>query len=359
MSVGEAPPRTEAEMLSAAAAVIRDRLPATWTLQEQPGPDDGGVDAVYTVQGSDGRQVTLFVEAKHEVRPRDLHRVRNQLAHWMARRPGSVGVVVAPYLSESAREHLAKSGLSYADATGNLLLRVDSPALFLRDRGADRDPWRGPGRPQSTLNGEPAAKIVRALADIAGPWKIRELVDVSGASTGSVYRVLEFLNAEKLASRDEDGLVVVSSPTALLRRWSRDYQFLHANTTTRWIAPRGMTVLMDRMRKRPVADYAVTGSLAASVWAPYAPTRSMMLYATDPEQAAQAWDLRPAEAGANVLIARPAYPVVLERTRNALDGLRIAAPSQVAVDLLTGPGRAPAEAEELLDWMERNEQSWR
>ena len=30
-----------------------------------------------------------------------------------------------------------------------------------------------------------------------------------------------------------------------------------------------------------------------------------------------------------------------------------------AVDLMTGPGRNPAEAEELLGWLQRNEQSWR
>lgn len=84
-----------------------------------------------------------------------------------------------------------------------------------------------------------------------------------------------------------------------------------------------------------------------------------MVYATNAENAAAAWDLRPTEVGANVLIAKPAYQVVLERTVSALDGLLVAAPTQVAVDLMTGPGRAPAEAEELLDWMGRNEQSWR
>lgn len=33
--------------------------------------------------------------------------------------------------------------------------------------------------------------------------------------------------------------------------------------------------------------------------------------------------------------------------------------SQVAVDLLTGPGRNPAEGQALLDWMEINERAWR
>jgi hypothetical protein len=36
-----------------------------------------------------------------------------------------------------------------------------------------------------------------------------------------------------------------------------------------------------------------------------------------------------------------------------------ASPSQVAVDLLTGPGREPSEGEELLLWMKGNEAAWR
>ncbi len=36
-----------------------------------------------------------------------------------------------------------------------------------------------------------------------------------------------------------------------------------------------------------------------------------------------------------------------------------AALSQVAVDLLTGPGRNPAEGQALLDWMETDERTWR
>jgi hypothetical protein len=61
----------------------------------------------------------------------------------------------------------------------------------------------------------------------------------------------------------------------------------------------------------------------------------------------------------NVLVAEPAYAVAMERTRRALGGLRVAAPTQVVVDLMNGPGRAPSEAEDLLAWMEKNERSWR
>ncbi|MDY7106448.1 MAG: hypothetical protein S0880_35145 [Actinomycetota bacterium] len=41
------------------------------------------------------------------------------------------------------------------------------------------------------------------------------------------------------------------------------------------------------------------------------------------------------------------------------DGLRCVAPSPLAVDLLTGPGREPSQGEELLGWMKDNEDAWR
>ena len=41
------------------------------------------------------------------------------------------------------------------------------------------------------------------------------------------------------------------------------------------------------------------------------------------------------------------------------EGLLYAAPSQVAADLLTSPGRGPAEGEELIRWMAENQEKWR
>ncbi|MDQ4500748.1 hypothetical protein [Sinomonas sp. ASV322] len=347
-------------MLSAGVAMIRDRLPSTWSLSTngRQRPSDRGADAVLSIRAPDGKEAILIVEAKRLLEVRDVATIREQLVNLTARQPGSVGVVVARYLSKATRQRLAEAGLSFADATGNVLVRVEAPSLFISDRGADNDPWRGPGRPRGTLKGEPAAKVVRALLDFRGPWKIRDLVRISKASTGSAYRVIEFLETEALATR-EGGLISVPDWSSLLRRWSEDYQFLHTNTITRWIAPRGLAAFLEQVRNSDIDGYALTGSVGAAVWESYAPARSAMVYVSAAERAAKEWGLRPTESGANVLIAKPAYPVVLERTVTALDGLQVAAPTQVAVDLMTGPGRAPSEAEELLEWMERNEQSWR
>jgi hypothetical protein len=87
--------------------------------------------------------------------------------------------------------------------------------------------------------------------------------------------------------------------------------------------------------------------------------RSAMVYVDNVTQAAKAWSLRPVTSGGNVLLAEPESDVVFQRTTIARSGVIVAAAAQVAVDLLTGPGRNPLEGEELLDWMEHNEPAWR
>jgi ribulose 1,5-bisphosphate synthetase/thiazole synthase len=83
-----------------------------------------------------------------------------------------------------------------------------------------------------------------------------------------------------------------------------------------------------------------------------------MIYAQDPAVVVSKLDLRAVEAGANVLIATTDYDVVFDRTVET-NGLRFVAPSQTAVDLLTAPGRGPAEGQALLDWMQTHEPDWR
>ena len=351
-------PRNALEVLRAGVRTLRDRLPDGWTLAAPTDPGLSGppADAVLTLGAPDGLKVSYVVTVKLVLESREVAGIRDQLRQ---DRPDLGGMVIARYLSSNVRQRLADAGISYVDVTGNILVRSARPGLHLGDRGADADPWRGPGRPRLSLGGKPAAQVVRWLVDRPGPWRVTEIVDFSRTSTGSVYRVLEYLQDEGLIVRDGDGRVDVPDWAALLRRWSQDYGYLRTNRVTRWIAPRGVPAFLEQVRASEEREYAVTGTVAASAWAPYAPARSAMVYVADIDRAARAWGLREVESGVNVLLAEPAYEVAFERTTDIGGGLIAAAPSQVVVDLMTGPGRAPAEAEELLDWMQRNERSWR
>ena len=58
------------------------------------------------------------------------------------------------------------------------------------------------------------------------------------------------------------------------------------------------------------------------------------------------------------MLAEPFDPVVFERTTTR-GRLRLVAETQLAADLLTGPGREPSEGDELLSWMRANDKAWR
>ncbi len=82
------------------------------------------------------------------------------------------------------------------------------------------------------------------------------------------------------------------------------------------------------------------------------------MYVDSVLDAASELQLREVETGGNVVVAEPFDEVVFDRTWTR-DGVTFCSASQVAADLLTGPGRAPAEGEALIEWMKANEDAWR
>lgn len=350
----------EADIIRNAVAGLQERLPPKWTATPSYGVRRGDrrIDALIELTSPADEMITLVIECKRSVVTRDLGGVSEQLELASAVvPPPTIPMVVSRYLSPPVRRWLEDKGLSYLDVTGNLRLASTKPAVFLRDRGADRDPGRGPGRPRGTLKGVPAARVVRALVDFFPPVSAPELVKRARASTGATYRVLDFLDEEALITRTGRGVEsVLWRP--VLERWSEDYGFQQSNNVSAYLQPRGLTTLLDGLAAAGGLEYAITGSLAAQRLASYAPPRLATIYVDDPAPAIDALGLRAVDAGANVLLGVPASDVVFDRTVLA-DGVRYASTSQVAVDLLTGPGRNPAEAQELLDWMEKNESAWR
>lgn len=353
------PPSSEVDILRTCTDLLRDRLPDDWRVSVQQESVEPAIDAILIVTAPSGETVQYLVEAKRLLVRRDVPTVSKRLRQAPTRElDNTEAIVMSRYLAPPIREALMDEDMSFIDATSNMLVKSSRPVLFVRDRGADKDPWRGPGRPRGTLAGEPAARVVRALVGSRGPWSARDLVEASGASTGATYRVLEFLQEEGLVDKTAEGYAVRDWPN-LLRRWSRDYGFLRTNRTSTYIEPRGVDALLKKAANSQYAPYAVTGSTAAAQWAPYAPARAALVYVDDAGQAADEWGLRPADKGANVILAEPKYDVVFSATSIDNQGNVIVAPAQAAVDLLTGPGRNPSEGEELISWMELNEPVWR
>ncbi len=347
-----------------AVAELGVRLPGNWrtSLELEPVAGDKRADALLEVYAPDGALGVLVLEEKKRLEPREVSRVADQLASYSRLYGGGepTPVVVAPFLSSRTRERLEERGVGYVDLTGNIRVALDRPALFVLARGAERDPRREE-RPARTLKGAKAGRVVRALCDFAPPVGVRELAGRAEIDPGYASRVLTLLEKEDLIRRESRGPVTRTDWQALIRRWAEDYSLLGSNRTGSYLEPRGLGSLLRKLRDlgpRPDHRYAATGSLGSASVAPVAPARLAVLFVDDMEGAAERLGLRPAEAGANVILAEPFDPVVYEGGREQ-EGISYVALSQNAADLLTSPGRGPNEAEELMDWMAKNEDAWR
>jgi hypothetical protein len=352
---------SEAQVLRAVMELIRERIPSGWALTAAASDDErsSSVDAEFVLSAPDGRTAKAIVEVKSGAPAGRQAAGTAQKLRERADAEQALPMLLARYLAPQVRDELTRIGVSYGDVTGNIMLSAVEPGIFLSDRGEDRDPARSPGRPRGTLKGDPAARVVRALLDYSRQWRVRDLIAESGASTGAAYRVLDYLDREGLADR-EDGLWSVPSWERLLRAWADDYNFLAENTVTRYIDPRGVEHFQESLQEGSV-PYAVTGAAASRVWTSVAPIRSIFVYVPDAGRASEQWGIRPTETGANVVLLEPrsAKAVVFERARTFAEGFWHVAPAQVATDLLNGPGRDPQEAEELIRWMRDNEPEWR
>ena len=362
---------SETRLINTAAKEIGERLPPRWRLLEREReaavrlPQDSTriVDAIWEIRDPAGISSDVIVEVKtNPVEPRFVDSVVSKLK--VLSNSGSERVadppacmLISTYLSPLARERLTEAGVSYADSTGNIRFSVDRPAVFIETQGADKNPFREK-RPLRSLRGRRAARVARGLLDYRTPFGTRQLAAEIASSPAMVSRVSNLLEPDEIVTKESPrGRIVSVDWEALARRWAVDYDFASSNTLTTWLEPRGTEALFARLREAAFR-YTVTGSFAGYRLAPVAQPRLATLYVEDPETAAEILGLRPAETGANVLLVVPFDPVVFERAEHD-NGIAYTRVTQTLLDLMTGPGRGPAEADALLEWMRENEDVWK
>ncbi len=338
--------------------MLRDKLPGGWKLRiERVSKENtGGPDARVVVSPPAGAELEVVVVVRNRLEPRDVKRIVEHLEKLGAGE--AHGMVMAPFVSPLARSRLSEADLGYADATGTteLTLASASSSLTLSSVGAHTNPWPEM-RPLASLKGPASARVVRALCDFAPPYGVKELSERSGASAPVVSRVLGVLDSDGLIERAKRGPVTEVDWAGILERWSADYTFAETNPVRSCLEARGAQALFEKLAATDL-NYALTGPAAVRHKARVAGERAVALFVDDLPRAKRALGLTEVESGANVLLAEAFDPVVFERS-STIDGLVAVAASQAAIDLLTGPGRWPAQGQALIAWMRENENDWR
>ncbi len=347
------------ELVREVVSRLQGVLPASWQLavaEQEPravGPDRGLPDASLELRSPEGGSARLILECKRRLEPNLVQAAIRQAKHF----DGLAAVLLAaPYLSPRSRQLAVEGGANYLDLTGNVRLRLERPAVFIQLAGAQENP-SNETRPLGSLKGPAAARVVRAVCDHLPPYGVRELAQRAEASQASTSRVAELLSREALLQKDPRGRITAVDWPKVLERWSEDYHVLKSHRSVTALEPRGLAALPAKLKTLAVR-HAVTGSLAAVRMAPAAPARLAMVFVEDIKAALAALELHPTDAGQNVILLQPSDGFVFAGAKS-LDGLVCAAPSQVAADLLTSPGRGPEEAKVLIEWMKEHERAWR
>ncbi len=95
---------------------------------------------------------------------------------------------VTPHARGAHDQQHQLPGPHYLDLTGNALLRLENPVVYIQAEGAARNPNPGPRSPAS-LRGDKAARLVRLLADVRPPYggarRALAAAGSAGARTGA------------------------------------------------------------------------------------------------------------------------------------------------------------------------------
>ena len=347
----------ETDLISNGLRILEARLPPGWTIASKSLGEsrDSPIDLWVQISAPDGRRAEVAVEAKSRFEPRDAL-TATSIASTLDD-PVSL-LVVSPFLSKATRERLQEAGLNWLDLSGNVRLVIDEPGLFVATEGAARRPGTTK-RPARSLKGVSAGRVVRALLAAQLPIGVGELAKQADADPGYVSRVLELLNERALVERKKRGPVLEVDRARLMRQWAEEAPLSTRGAVQTYLEPRGLSSLVENLPQTSV-PFAITGSLSAQRFAPVAPPRLAQLYVDEnPEELVKQLELRAADVGANVQLIRPNDKTILQTAVRAADGLSYVTALQTVADLLTSPGRGPAEGEELLRWMLDREDAWR
>ena len=246
--------KQETELITAAITWLRQILPGTWTVepsnrQMAMGSAQQRLDGAIDVKAANGTYTTFAVEAKEALPPRDVDRLLPRLALTLRSLAGNTPVlVVAPWLSSKTQELLAQQSINYLDLTGNALIQLENPTLFVKSAGATRDP-QPTQRGRARVRGPKAARVVRLLAEVRPPYGVREIASATGLAPGYVSRLLDALDREAIVERSPRGRVESVDLPSLLRQWAESYDVFKTNDVATFIAPGGRSRLYPGSRR--------------------------------------------------------------------------------------------------------------
>lgn len=322
-------------------------------------------DASLAITGPTKKTIEVLAQIQENMFPRDLKIAVAQIQE-ATKNTNTAPLVVSNYFSKSMRELLEAYKISYADTVGNFKMQFPDLNVYIQGRGEeDKNPYRMPDRPRKSLRGSPATKVLQELIRTKPPVSLPQITKFAGSSTGVVYRLLEFLESEALITKTktlvnnrEVEKVTEIDWQGVLKAWASDYAVLKDNKVALALDPRGIQNTIKNLSEINPKTYAVTGTVASNQYRNYGNPSQIMIYTANSQNLIDELGLTEVENGSNVILLETKSPFIFERSQVLKEGFSTAPIAQIAVDLLSGPGRNPEVGNELIKWMSINSKTW-
>jgi hypothetical protein len=315
-------------------------------------------DAILQIEAN-GRPLTLLVETKHSLYPRDareaLWQLRNlQKAFKESRdQQDTLPVIACESISEGAKEFLQSENVSYFDQGGSLFLADQELYILL-----DKPPSKKTTRTDRTLFTGRRRQVLLALLQEPESWhQVHTVSQRAFSSPATVSQVLgdlerrEWVSTRGSGPRKERKL---QRPSELLDALAKHTIDSPRPSLRRFYVPslKGED-LLQRINKICEADsvaYAITGEWAAQLYSPFLSTISQvrLRFPQDQPLSALTSELKAKDVseGTNLaVIETSSYGDFLFREQQR--GIWLANPIIVYLDLLQSDGRAKEMAEHL------------
>lgn len=316
----------------------------------------GRVDALLDARIG-GQPIQLLVEAKREAFPRDVRETIWQLRNYLAHMPHGdreiVPFFIARAISPGARDILREEGVGFYDLGGSLFIPARHAFVFI-DKPVPR---KNAKIFDSVFQGQ-KARVVQAVFDRRHEWlsvkELAESTEVSPATASATLTEMERREWVDVEGAGPSKLRRLRSAKALVDAWTSYITDQKPPKVMRYYVPGGSPVelarRLDEACQGADAAYAVTAEAAAQLYAPYLSSISQVRCRIEPgrrqEEALDRLDARPVSEGWNLgLIETRARGDVTVAER--IEGVRLASPLQVYLDLLQASGRSREMAAHL------------
>lgn len=348
-------PSTLDQLFSALQEVPDLRIEAGLAKHDVPLPDL--YDARIDIQIGD-RSITLLVEAKKSIYPRDVRQALWELREYAReaqydRNREAQPMLVAESISPGAKDMLRAERVGYFDSGGSLFLPVRGAYIYI-----DKPPPKSLGKSIRTIFSGRRAQVIHALLVRDRTWfGVTEMAKEARVAPSTASEVLTQLDRfEWLESRGQGPSKErqLREPGALLDSWAKYQSVLRPPISRRYYVPnvQGATLpsRLGKVFEHLQAIYCVTSEVAAQLYAPFLTTvsvvRTRLLTGPTGEAAIAELEARIVNEGANLIVLE-SKSVGEFLFRQQLDGVWLASPIQVYLDLLRGEARSKEAAEHL------------